>query len=308
MNINGGWLSKPVKPIKSGFTLEFGLVAMGTNLNEDERNFTLNGTFRFDKSQAEKLTQSISNPAYRPQIVEQIIKQDFDVIFYGPSITGSSGRNIQVYFAGGQFNVSDPKYPVQATVDVPSQNIDLGISGYLSSLTLLPAAAPQIKVGTIYGTQAIVRFVPSISLPDDFGKLNFFGFGLQHNPNVWFDIELPVDVNLGFLTQKISVESVLDITTLSYGLNVSKTLELGWISFTPYAGYLMETSKVDVSYSQSFDTATGKENVDVNFSLDGINKSRLLVGLNLQVSVLNLNFDYNIGKINSMTAGLSFSF
>jgi hypothetical protein len=55
------------------------------------------------------------------------------------------------------------------------------VHGLLEDLPALPLFAPQLTVGTIYGTQASFRFVPTYDVTD-LGDFKYFGFGLQHNP------------------------------------------------------------------------------------------------------------------------------
>lgn len=309
-NLNGGWFSAPPEPVKSKFNIEFGIVGMASQLSSDDSWFSLNTDFKFDKTQAQTLTKSV-DAAVRDQVIQQILNRSFNVTISGPTITGSSINKISVLYApkeGESFKVSDPNIPFPVYVDLPSQSIDLGVSGAISGIKYLPAAAPQLKVGTFYGTQAIIRFIPSTRITEQVGNLSFFGFGLQHNPNVWFNYEMPVDVSAGFLVQNISVGSIIDVNTLSYGVNVAKTFSFGWFGVTPIAGFLLESSNIKITYSQTINTDAGQENVNVNFDLDGINKSRFLTGFKIHLAVIDITGEYNFGKINSFTGGISFGF
>ena len=62
------------------------------------------------------------------------------------------------------------------------------------------------------------------------------------------DIDLPVDVSLGFLIQKAKVGDVVEVKGASYGVDVSKTIGGGLFSVTPYIGGLLESSSIDVHY------------------------------------------------------------
>lgn len=310
-NINGGWFTTAPKAKILGVDVEIGLIGMGTFFKDNSENFSTSSTFRFSEDQAMKLTESVSNADIRQQIINQIIQKDYDVAISGPTITGSSSNPIYVYFApngGEDFTVYDPAYPFPVHVKLPSQRIDLGVKGLLDHFPLLPAAAPQIKLGTIYGTHAIIRFVPGIKIHDDIGKLSFFGIGLQHNPAVWFDYKLPVDVSAGFLMQNMSVGDVLDINTTSFGLNVSRDFGNDWVGIAPYAGFIIENSKMKVNYSRTIDTDAGEEKVNINFAMDGENTNRINAGLNIRFFFINIIADYNFSKNNSFTGGLLFSF
>ncbi|MCU7496526.1 MAG: hypothetical protein HF314_07765 [Ignavibacteria bacterium] len=310
-NINGGWFTTPPKAKILGIDVEIGFIGMGSYFKDNCDHFSTSGSFRFSREQANSLTSSIDNAGVRGQVVDQIIQKDYGVMIYGPTITGSKSDHIYVTFApqgSEEFTVSDPKYPFPVHVRLPSQKIDLGVGGVLDHFPMLPAATPQIKLGTVYGTQAIIRLLPSIKVSDDIGKLSFFGFGLQHNPAMWFNYPLPVDLSAGFFVQQIKVEDLLKINTTSFGLNVSKNFGFGWLGLTPYAGFMIENSKMNVSYSHTIDTDAGKENININFDMDGENSSRVNAGLNLRLFFVNLIADYNFSKNNSFTGGLLFNF
>ncbi|MGE5313165.1 MAG: DUF6588 family protein [Acidobacteriota bacterium] len=314
VSLNGGWLGKSPKANILSFDLEFGAVAMGTFMGSSTRTFEMSKTYRFSAEQARTIADEagVDDPTVKSLIVDAITKRDFPVVLYGPTIIGSSDRHIRIVFSPNgneSLQINDPRYPFPVNVIVPSKTVELeDAKGLMDGMGVLPSAAPQLKIGTVFGTQAILRFVPSIKVSDDLGKFNYLGFGLQHNPNVWLNLPLPVDVSFGFLIQKAKVGDVVDVKGTSYGINVSKTFGTGWLSVTPYVGGLIEKSSIDVNYDQTIETVTGTEDVNIAFSLEGINKSRLTAGARFHIGVIDLAVDYNIGKMNSVTSGFFFSF
>ena len=310
-NINSGWFNKAPKAKMLGLELEFGMVAMGSYFDEESDYFQTEGTFSFSEDEAATLARSVKNPNVRDQIIQQITANDFNVLISGPSITGTDWRNINVTFApnGSEvLKVSDPNYPFPVYVRLPSQNIDLGVGGILGDYSILPSAAPQLKLGTVCGTRAVVRFLPGTELSEDIGQLDFFGFGLEHNLNFWFHNQLPMDVSLGFLSQKITVEDLLSINTTSYGLNLSKTLGSGWFSITPYSSFMLGKSTFEISYSQLIETDAGAQDVGINFEMEAENKSAINLGLYLHLGFINVFADYNFARYNSFTGGMFFGF
>lgn len=309
-NMNGGWLNKAPSAKILGFNIEFGVVGMGTYFNDGAQTFTTEGAFRFSTSQAQTLTESISDASIRTQVVSQITSADYQVIIAGPTINGSDKDHVTVTFSpkgATTFKVKDSKYPFSVDVDLPTQTIDLGVSGYMNGLKLMPAAVPQIKLGTVYGTQAIVRFLPATQIKD-YGKLGLLGIGLQHNPAAWLKVTLPVDVSVGFLSQKMSLTDAVDLKTFAYGLNVSKTFGASFISVTPYAGLILEKSTMDVDYTSTITTNAGEQKTHIAFSIDGENRSKVNLGAYLHLFYINFVADYNIGKYNSFTFGTFFNF
>src|SRR5439155_563530 len=96
--------------------------------------------------------------------------------------------------------------------------------GIISKLPVLPLMAPQLTIGTILGTQATLRWLPSIELDPKLGKFSYLGFGIQHNPGVWLPFHMPVDVSGGFFTQKLEVGKVFSAQSMAMGVTASKTL------------------------------------------------------------------------------------
>jgi hypothetical protein len=188
--------------------------------------------------------------------------------------------------------------------------ITLPIGGFevISDLSFLPLVAPQLSVGTVFGTRATFRYLPSVTINEEFGKLKYFGFGIQHNPGVLLPTPLPVDVAVGFFTQTLEVGTLFKATTTAFGLNASKKLGIGPINITPYAGFMLEKSNIDITYDFILDEGTIDEQViPIAFELEGENKSRLTLGLSFRLLMLNFNADYNIGKYNSVTVGVMFT-
>lgn len=309
-SMNAGWLNKPPSEKILGFDIEFGLVAMASYFKDGAQTFSTDGNFRFSTDQAQTLTKSISDAAIRSQVVSQITSTDYQVLIAGPTVNGYKNNHVYVTFSpkgATTFKVKDAKYPFSVDVALPTQTIDLGATGYMDGLKIMPSAAPQLKIGTIYGTQAIIRALPATQIKDA-GKLKLFGFGLQHNPALWMKTKLPVDLSIGFLTQTMSITNVVDFKTFAFGANVSKTFGLSWVSVTPYAGLIIEHSKMDVDYTSTINTDAGEQVTHIAFSMTGENKSK--VNLGAYVHLLHINFvaDYNIGKYSSFSVGTFFNF
>ncbi len=312
-NLNGGWFHSAPPPIKFGLKLEFGLVGMGTLFPEEQtyRHFSTSGSFRFDQSQA---TDIIVNSGLVPQaeLVAAITNQDFTVGIEGATIIGSSDDTVLVSFAGGDVNYVHPILGPQ-TATLSPYVIDLGFGGlgdFLADVSFLPFAAPQASIGTILGTRAVFRYIPEIDLPgvditEDIGQFSWFGWGVQHNPGVFFPNPLPLDVSIGYFKQTLKLGTVLEANTTAYGLTVSKTLGVGLFNITPYAGYLIEKSTLHFAYDFTLDAGTLYEQTfPIDFELEGENKSRITVGLSMKLLMFNINADYNMGNYNSVTFGI----
>ena len=314
ISLNGGWLGKAPKANTLSFDLEFGVVAMGTVMKNAATNFELKSTYRFSADQAATIADQagITDATLKNLVVNAITSKDFPVVLYGPTVAGAKDRKITIVFSPNgneSLQVNDPRYPFPVNVVVPSKTVELdGATGLMDGFPLIPSAAPQLKLGTLFGTQAILRYVPSTKISDEWGSFSYTGFGLQHNPNVWLGLDMPVDVSLGFLILKAKIGDLVEIKGTSYGINVSKTFGGSLFAVTPYIGGMLESSSVDVHYKSTIAGVAGKEDININFNLDGINKSRFLAGARFHIVFIDLAVDYNIGKMNSVTSGVFFSF
>ena len=329
INLNGGWFHK-VPPAKMfGLDLEFGVVGMVTFLPEDvDRTFSVTDeNFKFSLSQADFLTSFVDQQFaafpqavrdyIRDELINQITSQEFTVGISGATIVGLETDTIKIDFSEATFDIDVAGYTGQVTV--PTQQLDLGFGGlsFLADMSSVPLAAPQLSVGTVLGTRATIRYIPTIDLSaipgaslfldEDFGKISYFGFGLQHNPSVFLPVPLPVDVAVAFYTQTLKIgEDFIKVKTTAWGLNASKKLGIGPINITPYAGFMFEKSTINIKYILGIEDFAGLP-PEIELEFKGENKSRLTLGLSLKLLLFNINADYNIGKYNSFTVGFMFS-
>jgi hypothetical protein len=327
MDLNGGWFHKAPPAKIFGLSLEFGLVGMATTVpaNVDRTFSVTDTTFRFGESQAQSLVTDAgfvwNDNDVGEALFDQIMDQDFSVSVHGPNIMGSSEDEIEIDFSGADVTFTDPNTLLDRTETIGADTWALGIGGldFLEDLSFVPLAAPQLSIGTVFGTRATVRYIPTINLSsipgasifldEDFGKISYFGFGLQHNPGVFLPNPLPLDVAVAFYTQTFKIgEEFLKVKTTSYGVNASKQLGLGPINITPYAGIMFETSTIDIAYTYEIESLLGTpQEIDIALEFKGENKRRITIGVSVKLLLFNINADFNIGKWNSYTVGLMFS-
>jgi hypothetical protein len=313
-DLNGGWFHKSPQTKIFGIDLELGFVAMGTFTNEENKTFSTSGGFRFgggavgSGSQSEDIAKNIPNYNLLPntqkqQVIDAISGTEFQVGITGPTIVGTKTDTMKISIPTRQITANGQTY----TINGNTQTLD-GVVGVLDGSAIIPLMAPQASIGTIYGTQLTFRYLPDIEIDPTIGKFSYFGFGVQHNLGMWLPIPI-VDVSASFFTQNLKIGSLFESKATAFGLNVSKQLGFAFLNVTPYAGFMLESSKMNVTYNFEVDKGTGiKEIIPVAFELNGENKSRLTVGLGIRLLVVNINVDYNLGKQNSATAGVFFAF
>ena len=333
INLNGGWFHKAPPAKMFGLDLELGVVGMVTFLPEDvDRTFSITDeNFKFSLSQADLLTSFIfSDPLYaglpadvqsaiQQEVINQITGQEFTIGISGATIVGLETDTIKIDFSEATFDVDVAGYTGQVTV--PTQQLDLGFGGlsFLADMSSVPLAAPQLSVGTVLGTRATIRYIPTIDLStipgaslfldEDFGKISYFGFGLQWNPGVFLPTPLPLDVAVAFYTQTFKIgEDFLKVKTTAFGVNASKKLGIGPINITPYAGFMLEKSTIDIAYVYEIGDLLGTpREIDIALHFEGENRSRIILGLSLKLLLFNISADYNIGKYKSFSFSLMFS-
>ena len=308
-DMNSGWFNSAPSTKKFGLDVEIGLIAMGAMTLDDDKTFTTTGNFRFSREQAEELVEGLNYPdEIKDLVINEIISEDYEIEISGPTAVGSEDEFVKVVFPGQDITVTDPVTQQSITIPVEEQQIDTPVYGILNEMPILPIAIPQLSIGTIHGTRAIFRYIPPMKFDEDLGEVKYFGFGVQHNPNVWLGAPLPIDIAVGYYTQKLEVGNYLTATTNAFGVNASKKFGGRLLSFTPYAGLMMESATIELNYNYLVDTPAGPEEIPISFDLEGKNKNRITLGFKVGIPLIQLNVDYNIGQQNAASAGLMLSF
>jgi len=315
-DMNGGWFHKAPRAKLMGWDFEVGIVMMGTMFPDADKSFDVNGHFNFTEAQAQQIAASYSGMPFYNDLVAQIVNQQFTVGIKGPTIIGEQYDALQDQTDGSNPTAICVYFPQQditfnymggsMTQNVPGNIIKVPFGGLLKDVPALPLAAPQLTIGTLAGTNLSLRYLPETELTPEIGSLKYLGWGIQHNPAVWIPFPIPVDAALAFYTQSMDIGDIIETSATTFGLNVSK--RLGWklFSVTPYLGASMESSEMKFHYTY----ATGATQpgvpaeMQVKFNVEGKNSTRFTGGLNFRLAILNINFDYNLAKYPSATAGV----
>ena len=174
-------------------------------------------------------------------------------------------------------------------------------------------AAPQLRVGGLYGTEAIFRFFAlKVGGGDkegdkDLGDINFFGFGLKHDISQYMPPGIPVDLSAGFFWQRLSIGEnekgghLMESNAFSIGVQASK--KLGFF-FVPYSGLSYDTHSMAVSYDSESGGVKKTENID----LDKTATLHFTLGLMLNTPGMNIFGEYNIASLSSFSFGVGLGF
>ncbi len=303
-NLNSGWFHRAPWANMFGFDFEFGLVGMATQFQDENRSFSSGGSFRFTDEQATALAQqSNAPPQYQPDVKNAILSQEFEVTFKGPTIVGKKTDSVRVGFPGKTITVNTGAGP--QTYTLPAKLFALPVTGLLEEATAFPLGTPQLTIGTFLGSQFTFRYLPDVEISKEVGSFKFFGWGVQHNPMVWFGEDaLPFEVSLGYFSQNLKVGTLMDVKASAFGANASIRLGWGFLNLTPYIGYMKESSTINFSYNLEVDTPTGTVMQPIAFGLESENTSRFTFGMSVKILLINVNADVNLGKYKAYSAGV----
>ncbi|HXF99512.1 MAG TPA: DUF6588 family protein [Bacteroidota bacterium] len=166
---------------------------------------------------------------------------------------------------------------------------------------------PQLAVGSLYGTDLLVRYVPPVSLPE-LGEAKAFGIGVRHTVDRY--VSLPFELGAVFMYQSLTLKAneqeysvEADLSAYTLQIMLSKRIGMGLIGFTPYAAAGYESGTLNVGYVFA-DPYIGKQQLE----FDGGGRARLLVGIGFSISRITLQADYNIALLNGLSFGIGVAF
>ncbi len=301
-NLNTGWITKAPSPTEFSFSLDIKIVAMGTVIDDGQKTFSTDGSFNFTESQATDIAaQAAQNDiTAQNQIKQALLSQPWNVKISGPTIMGAEDQYVTLDFQGQQ---------VQGYT---LQNYTLtDVKGYLNNLSLFPTATLQLGIGTLLGTNVAIRWFPKVNIKD-LGDFTYWGFGVVHNPAVWFtNKQFPVDIALGYFYQDLKVGTIFETKANLFEIFASKTFG-SIIAFTPYIALTKESSTTTIQYDYTYAVDTGAgpvtETQNISFEMDGANSTGFTVGAAFKLAILNLNIDYKFANVKTASAGLTFGF
>lgn len=167
-------------------------------------------------------------------------------------------------------------------------------------------AVPQLRLSSIAGTEAVVRWI-AISTGDnenDLSNVEMFGIGGRHSLSQYVGETPPLDVAVGLLYQQLEIgendfgKPFVDTSALTVQLQGSKRMPIGFMTFEPYGGIAYESLDLDVEYADTNDEA-------VAISMEGENSFRFTLGAGLNFAAGQVWADYNFSDTSNFTFGLA---
>ena len=184
-----------------------------------------------------------------------------------------------------------------------------------------PLLVPQAGIGSLFGTDLQVRYLPETRIYE-YGTVGLFGVAVRHSISQYiplFPMSLSVqgaynEMSLGtttVATKAGDVSDVFDASGWAFNLQGSKSLPVLPVTF--YGGLQYET--FDVEYSYVFDPATSggftsetesstPDPLEISLDQSAANKFRGLAGVSVTLAMVRLNVDYALAANDAITFGL----
>ena len=160
-------------------------------------------------------------------------------------------------------------------------------------------AAPQLEIGSIFGTRAVVRWIDLNLGKSDFGKIKLVGGGLQHSLSQYLPPGFPVKLAVGAFYQELKIsDKLLDAKT--FHADVTGSRHFGVLQ--PYVGVGYDSFKLDVDYASK----TSDPGQDISIKFDKQNNAHLTAGLEANLLFLKLHGEVNVAAETGYAVGLRF--
>jgi hypothetical protein len=159
---------------------------------------------------------------------------------------------------------------------------------------VVPTLMPQFALGLPFGTEIMFRGFTATD-PDG-NEIKFGGFGAK----LYLNKLLPTiplvfpAISIGFYSTGLDMAGIITSKNSILTLQVSKSIPV----FTLYGGFGIEKSSIEVN----LDTPGSIE--PLNFSIDGDNSVRAIIGLRIKLLLLSINVDRNFGEYTATNIGI----
>jgi hypothetical protein len=217
-----------------------------------------------------------------------------------------------------------------------------------ANMNTLLAAIPQFEIGSLYGTELLLRFIPPVDMGEEIGDFAFWGIGLKHRLSQYFFndpgvnaeyYERPFDLAFQVVYQGTSLENFIGVTNAKlvanatfwdFNIHASKNF-FEWLDV--YSGLSLELFDVVADYTYKIpvetqlqlglmrlDSATNEIIADPENGYPGDNKPQTtsmsmndmnfkwIIGLSANIGPVAIFMDYNLSKFSIFTGGIQYRF
>lgn len=217
-----------------------------------------------------------------------------------------------------------------------------------ANMNTIFAGVPQFEIGSIWGTEMLIRFIPPVDMGENIGDFAFWGFGLKHSISQYFgeryfDLAVQAVYQGTHLENKIGVTNSdlkADATFWDFNIHTSKAFFDDKLNF--YAGFSYELFNINSNFTYFIPVETqwrlglleGKY-IHPNGPTDSIfvimppdpargfpgdtmpqtsnmrianTNFKFVFGLAYKIGPVAVFLDYNISKFNIFTGGIEVRF
>jgi hypothetical protein len=254
-----------------------------------------------------------------------------DTVFYLPNpVLKDLVKNLNV----GGINIYE-QLPVEM-----QQQLDSVVAQFPETFNLPPGAdintlaagVPQIEVGSLWGTELLLRFIPPVDMGKNVGDFAFWGIGIKHSISQYFR-NRPFDMAVQFIYQGTHLENEVGVTKAEltananmYNFNVQFSKNIEDI-FDIYTAISYDMIYINSSYRYFLPVEIqwelgllewpnhgptpgypGDQNPQVtNLTLEDSNL-KWTIGLKKDWGPVTFFADFNLGIIDIFTGGIQYTF
>ncbi|MEI6090558.1 MAG: DUF6588 family protein [bacterium] len=205
-----------------------------------------------------------------------------------------------------------------------------------SNISTLLLGVPQIEIGSLFGTELLLRLIPPLDLGKTFGKFSFWGVGLKHSISQYFNRgrrDRLFDMAIQGVYQGTNLQNTIGITGAQltadasiYNINLHLSKELNdW--FTVYSGISWESININMQYVYYLPVElqrqlglleAGKDYPTPGYPGDqepSTVKMKLIeeqvkwtAGCKFDFNDFGICLDYSVSKFNILSLGMEYTF
>lgn len=207
-----------------------------------------------------------------------------------------------------------------------------------SGMNTMQFAVPQIEIGSYFGTEFLIRYIPKINYGQTIGDFGFFGIGIKHSISQYFfefDQERTFDLAVQFVYQNSTLHNIFGETNaelnskaniLNFNIQASKSFK---DIIDVYTGLSFEQIdiKADFLYTLPIEVQSQLGLVDkdhnnavnppqfpgdtkpqtTSLKVDDFN-FKWILGVKKDFGPITVYVSYNLSKFDIFNGGLQYSF
>lgn len=164
--------------------------------------------------------------------------------------------------------------------------------------SIFPLIVPQLRIGSLYGSDLTVRFIKVPEIGDEkVPVITLWGLGARHSISQYIP-NAPLDIAVGVYYNSFTVGDLMDFKGFATNIQASKSIKI----LILYGGVAYESSKLNLTFKSTDPTAPAVVDID----LDGANNFRFTAGVGLSLGILKIFADANFGTVTNYSAGIGF--